>query len=173
MSNSFAQEFALGMHAGQRYGALPYAAHLYDVVRLVNRYYEHTVDLRVPLSVLLDAAWLHDVCEDQGVSVEQIHKLFGCEVGDIVAALTVIGYPNRAASRRAAYNALKGKPAAVFVKLCDRIANVEAGGRWFEMYQREHEDFERALRVDGQFAPMWDHLDALFAVVSEDGGANQ
>ena len=59
------------------------------------------------------------------------------------------------------YPKIRASADAVRLKLADRIANVENGGKLVDMYRREYEDFRRALYTPGQADPMWAHLDEL------------
>ena len=117
------------VHAGQRYGHLPYSVHL-DAVADVLREFGHGDD---PSS--MSAAYLHDAIEDQGVTREQIAERFGERVADIVDAVSDPPGADRNARKAAAYPRIRELDDAVTVKLADRIANVQAGGPLREMYR--------------------------------------
>ena len=51
-------------------------------------------------------------------------------------------------------------PGAVRLKLADRIANIESGGKLVEMYRNEYENFRRGYTA-GENEDMWAHLDTL------------
>lgn len=60
-------------------------------------------------------------------------------------------------------------PGALFVKLADRIANVEFSAKsgstaMLEMYRNEHPEFERQLRGLNAAEPMWDRLHAALGI---------
>jgi (p)ppGpp synthase/HD superfamily hydrolase len=58
-------------------------------------------------------------------------------------------------------------PDAVIIKLADRIANIEHGGK-IEMYAKEYEDFRRNLyQSDRVAAPLWEHLEKLLKIKQE------
>jgi (p)ppGpp synthase/HD superfamily hydrolase len=102
--------------------------------------------------VVVDSTWLHDTIEDCRVSYKDIKKNFGEHVAEIVRALTNVG---------------RGKvPGALFVKLCDRIANVQyskmTGSRMFEVYKSEQEKFSEKLK-DSRYPLMWAYLEDLLA----------
>jgi (p)ppGpp synthase/HD superfamily hydrolase len=66
------------------------------------------------------------------------------------------------------YEGIRSTPGAVFVKLCDRIANVQYSkmmkSRMFEMYGKEQFKFQKMLGryTDNQeLEPMFAHLDKL------------
>ena len=96
-------------------------------------------------SVLM-ATWGHDLIEDTRVSYSDVKNHLGQEVADIIYAVTNEKGKNR--KERANdkyYEGIRNTPGAVFVKLCDRIANVQyskmTGSRMFEMYKKENDDF--------------------------------
>ena len=154
-------------HFYDRY--LPYEFHL----RMVNNVYE---DFQHLLDVELNdycgkAVWGHDLIEDTRVSYNDVKNQLGEEVADIVYAVTNDKGKNR--KERAGdkyYEGIKNTPGAVFVKLCDRIANVQYGkmtkSRMFEMYKKENPEFIRQLGV-GQgtsirYGDMFIYLNNLF-----------
>ena len=66
------------------------------------------------------------------------------------------------------YEGIRSTPGAVFVKLCDRIANVQYSkmmkSRMFEVYGKEQFEFQRMLGryTDNRgLEPMFVHLDKL------------
>jgi (p)ppGpp synthase/HD superfamily hydrolase len=153
----------------QYYRYLPYEFHL----RMVNNVYEdfqHLLDEE--LNVYCGKAiWAHDTIEDTRVSYNDVKNQLGDEVADIVYAVTNDKGKNR--KERAGdryYEGIRNTPGAVFVKLCDRIANVQYGkmtkSRMFEMYKKENPEFIRQLGV-GQgtsikYGDMFIYLNNLF-----------
>jgi (p)ppGpp synthase/HD superfamily hydrolase len=117
------------------------------------------------------AVWAHDTIEDTRVSYNDVKNQLGDEVADIVYAVTNDKGKNR--KERAGdryYEGIRNTPGAVFVKLCDRIANVQYGkmtkSRMFEMYKKENSEFIRQLGV-GQgtsikYGDMFIYLNNLF-----------
>jgi (p)ppGpp synthase/HD superfamily hydrolase len=88
--------------------------------------------------------------------------MFGEEVARLVHAVTNEPGPNRKQRGMATYPKIRDAgDCAVALKLADRIANVEMGGKLVAMYAKEYEDFRRALYTPGQNEPMWAHLDSL------------
>lgn len=73
-----ARSFAYSAHAGQRYGTLPYSAHLDAVAELVAPFGERAQAL----------AYLHDVVEDTAVPMDAIRERFGPHIAECVALLT-------------------------------------------------------------------------------------
>jgi (p)ppGpp synthase/HD superfamily hydrolase len=154
-------------HYYDRY--LPYEFHL----RMVNNVYEdfqHLLDEELN-DYCGKAVWAHDTIEDTRVSYNDVKNKLGEEVADIVYDVTNDKGKNR--KERAGdryYEGIRNTPGAVFVKLCDRIANVQYGkmtkSRMFEMYKKENPEFIRQLGV-GQgtsikYGDMFIYLNNLF-----------
>jgi len=100
------------------------------------------------------ACWGHDLIEDCRVSYNDVKEHLGQEVAEIVYAVTNEKGKNR--KERANdkyYEGIRNTKGAVFVKLCDRIANVQyskmTGSRMFEMYKKENPEFTKALGLRG------------------------
>lgn len=100
------------------------------------------------------SCWGHDLIEDCRVSYNDVKDHLGQEVADIVYAVTNEKGKNR--KERANdkyYEGIRNTPGAIFVKLCDRIANVQyskmTGSRMFEMYKKENTEFTKALGLRG------------------------
>lgn len=98
----------------------------------------------------LIATWGHDLIEDCRVSYNDVKERLGQAPADIIYAVTNEKGKNR--KERANDNYYKGirqTRGAVFVKLCDRIANVQYSkmtkSRMYEMYKKENDDFMRQL----------------------------
>jgi (p)ppGpp synthase/HD superfamily hydrolase len=154
-------------HFYDRY--LPYEFHL----RMVNNVYEdfqHLLDEELN-DYCGKAVWAHDTIEDTRVSYNDVKNQLGDEVANIVYAVTNDKGKNR--KERAGdkyYEGIRNTPGAVFVKLCDRIANVQYGkmtkSRMFEMYKKENPEFICQLGV-GQgtsikYGDMFIYLNNLF-----------
>jgi guanosine-3',5'-bis(diphosphate) 3'-pyrophosphohydrolase len=160
-----AKEFAIKAHGEQKYGDEPYVVHL-EAVRKV------LADFGIPSRSEAEAsgtekggdvavaAWLHDVVEDTSVTREEIEKEFGADVSALVWAVTGVG-KNRKERSQSAYLKMQALPAAVTLKLADRIANCEASARnnpsLLSMYRNELPDFAAALAGLGEPA-MWTRL---------------
>lgn len=141
---------------------LPYEFHL-RMVAEVAKDFKHLLDdtkdyytgekYRGPMQgqvtlrdACLIAVWGHDLIEDARVSYNDVMNHLGQEVADIVYAVTNEKGKNR--DERANdkyYEGIRNTPGAVFVKLCDRIANVQYSkmtkSRMFEMYKKENANF--------------------------------
>lgn len=172
-------------HQYDRY--LPYEFHL----RMVNNVYEdfqHLLDdtkdystgekYRGPhqdqvtlKNACRKAVWGHDLIEDTRVSYNDVKTELGQESADVIYAVTNDKGKNR--KERAGdnyYEGIRNTPGAVFVKLCDRIANVQYGkmtkSRMFEMYKKENNHFLESLGfVVGRAHPLGEmcrYLENLF-----------
>lgn len=155
---SAAREFAILAHGDQLYGGHPYVQHLHDVYCTLLRFGIFT-------GPLLEAAWLHDVLEDTEVTETELRARFTDEIAALVVAVTNEpgGRAERAAKTYAKIRA--AGPGAVWLKLADRIANVEHsivnGTRHLKMYQEEFPAFSAALYRPGERDDMWAHLRGL------------
>lgn len=123
----------------------------------------------------LIAAWGHDLIEDTRVSYNDVKEKLGQEAADIIYAVSNEKGKNR--KERANdkyYEGIRNTPGAVFVKLCDRIANVQYSkmtkSRMFEMYKKENPEFTKALGLREDLAEysghpyykMYKYLNSLF-----------
>jgi (p)ppGpp synthase/HD superfamily hydrolase len=117
------------------------------------------------------ATWGHDLIEDTRVSYNDVKENLGQEAADIIYACTNEKGKNR--KERANdnyYEGIRNTPGGVFVKMCDRIANVQYSkmtkSRMFEMYKNENENFTEKLGfqkgVQHHLAPMYNYLIELF-----------
>lgn len=162
---------------------LPYEFHLRMVVNVFHRFkhilesnieYETGDDIVNPMlqtsisHVVLLACWGHDLIEDTRVSYNDVKEALGEGAADIIYAVTNEKGKNR--KERANdkyYEGIRNTPGAVFVKLCDRIANIQyskmTGSRMFEMYKKENGDFMSRLRVEGdtKLLPLFAELQRL------------
>ena len=121
-----ARIFATAAHAAvgqlRKYTNEPYIVHPAEVASIV-RSVPHT-------EAMLAAAWLHDVVEDTGVTIETVQAEFGTEVADLVSWLTDVSRPedgNRAHRKARDREHTAAAPAeAQTVKLADLISNTRS-----------------------------------------------
>jgi (p)ppGpp synthase/HD superfamily hydrolase len=117
------------------------------------------------------AVWGHDLIEDCRVSYNDVSNNLGQEVAEIIYAVTNEKGKNR--SERANdkyYEGIRNVKGAVFVKLCDRIANVQYSkltkSRMFEVYKKENPHFIQQLGYveseNHEYKDMFDYLNNLF-----------
>lgn len=138
---------------------LPYEFHL-RMVAQVAKDFEHIFPSEEMKESVMIAAYGHDLIEDTRVSYNDVKSILGVTTADIIYAVTNEKGKNR--KERANdkyYEGIRNTPGAVFVKLCDRIANVQYSkmtkSRMFEMYKKENEHFLTSLGfVEGQGHPL-------------------
>lgn len=166
---------------------LPYSFHLRMVVQAFNDfkhllpanlltredscYHNSFETVDETLSAIEYACWGHDLIEDTRVSYNDVSRKLGHNAAEIIYAVTNEKGKNR--SERANdkyYEGIRNTPGAVFVKLCDRIANVQYSkmtkSRMFEMYKKENESFTTRLgwlgEEDHTYFEMFTYLNHLF-----------
>jgi (p)ppGpp synthase/HD superfamily hydrolase len=129
----------------------PYVFHLKSVVKVYYEY-EDLLPQEKWDNVFL-ACYGHDLIEDTGVTYNDVKEVMGEEVAEIIYALT--NEKGRTRAERANdkyYQGIRETPYAVFVKLCDRIANVEYSkkkqSRMLEVYRNENDNFMKKLGYD-------------------------
>ena len=119
-----AQIFAIAAHAAvqqkRKYTGEPYIVHPAEVASIVASVPGSTEDM-------VAAAWLHDTCEDTGVTSFDIHMNFGPEIAALVSWLTDVSKPedgNRAKRKAIDREHTAQAPAeAQTIKLADLISN--------------------------------------------------
>jgi (p)ppGpp synthase/HD superfamily hydrolase len=154
-------QWALELHKDQKYGEHSYSRHILQVLETVETVFPDDVDLQV-------AACLHDSLEDTDVSLEEIWLRYGDRVSQLVTAVTA-----REGSRRSRHavmlDQLKSFPAAIPLKLADRVNNVSECWRTQNsllfVYHREHRTMRDALyrlsSHDSGCFKLWSDLDKL------------
>lgn len=110
--------------------------------------------------------WSHDSIEDCGLTFSDLKK----ETNEIVAELAYActNEKGRTRAERANdkyYEGIINTKYATFVKLCDRIANIEYSlskkSRMFDMYKKEHSHFKTMLHTTSEYDDMWNYIDEL------------
>ena len=159
-----AEAFAISAHGAQKYGESPYEIHLLHVLSVL------TQEGYAGDDVLVAAGWLHDVVEDTAVTSADIESKFGSKVSDIVARVSDELGSTRKERKLTTYPKIKGHREATIIKLCDRIANVEASGAAREklnLYVNEHNEFKNHLFIPNLADVLWARLDELIKKGSE------
>ncbi len=150
-----ARMVAVKAHSNQSYDEIfPYEKHLDDVVDVLKRFGFS--------GKYIVAGYLHDSIEDDGISYNDIKKHFGAEVAEMVYCVTDELGRNRKEKKEKTLPKTASNPDAIILKLGDRIANIEHGGK-VDMYKKEYQEFKGALYLntpnDGK--EMWNYLDKL------------
>jgi (p)ppGpp synthase/HD superfamily hydrolase len=140
-----ARVFATASHAAvaqlRKYTNQPYIVHPAEVAKIVTRV-SHTPEM-------VAAAWLHDVVEDTGVTLEIVKAEFGQEVADLVGWLTDVSRPEQGnrATRKAidrAHSAMAPAEAQT-IKLADLISNTRSIMEHDEKFARTYLEEKRML----------------------------
>lgn len=160
-----ARLFALEQHEkiGQLYGNSPYQFHLKDVYQEAENnflYLPKTEDYYA----IYKACWGHDLLEDC-CNYNDILPIFGLEASEIIYAVTNELGRNRRERAEKTYPKIRENEGAIFVKLCDRLANTKyslwSKGSMFAKYQAEFPLFKESLLIpETPMMPMWEELEA-------------
>lgn len=149
-------------------GYLPYEFHLnmvaYNARKFVNIISEPGAHLALDILI---ACYGHDLIEDAGVSYNDCKKVLGENVADIIYAVTNEKGKTRAErANDKYYNEMRQVPGAIFVKLCDRIANVQYSKMTYsgmlETYKQENDSFVTRLKAPREYDPIIEFLWRLF-----------
>lgn len=164
-----AERFAKFYHRDQTYDEFGYDFHL-------NMVFTNTINYADNIependNIVQAAAWLHDILEDTDCSPDLLRKEFGETIFEIVFALTDPKGGNCAERKAAVYKKLQPQRLAVYVKLCDRLANVTHGFNTFnrekiDMYIKEHKAFRDALYIEGEYDSLWAAIERILDFVS-------
>lgn len=122
-----ARVFATAAHAAveqrRKYTFEPYIHHPAEVAAIVAEVEGATAEM-------IAAAWLHDVVEDTGVTMDDIYREFGNEVAQLVGWLTDVSKPedgNRAVRKAMDRQHIANAPAAAqTVKCADLMSNTRS-----------------------------------------------
>jgi (p)ppGpp synthase/HD superfamily hydrolase len=133
-----------------RYNSHPYVLHLSMVVHYAMKYI-HLVK-ESDRDDVIAACWLHDTIEDCRLTYNDVKSATNQNIADIVYALTNEKGKNRAErGSEKYYEGIRNTPNAVFVKLCDRLANIKyskySKSKMHEMYAKEHDKFLENLHL--------------------------
>lgn len=154
------------IECNQKYDGLPYSFHL-DAVRAQYQKYQHLITKEYyDVSVAIDG---HDSIEDARLTYNDIKEMFGVVVAEIIYLCT----ENRGRTRDERksviwYSELNQNKSAVFVKLCDILANVKysllMNSSMFKKYKSEYLTKVKPILYFEPYKPMFDELDKLFEV---------
>lgn len=138
------------------YDTRPYSFHL-RMVRDVALRFIHLIPVEFR-DIVLAGCWVHDSIEDARQTYNDVKQNTSVEVAEIAYALTNEKGKNRAERANDKYYlGIKSTPFATFVKLCDRIANIEysksKGGKMISVYAKENPNFEKKL-----YSPLYEEM---------------
>ena len=170
-----AREFAMTAHGDQKYGDMPYVAHLDQVASWLPLFgYDDTASSGH--GDQYQVAYLHDVLEDTDVTEEDLRQAgFGEFVIEAVKFVTDEDGPNRKTRKRLTYRRMQDQlldmdgPVAHTVgrdiKVADRLANLSVGlgtqnYGLLKMYLKERDTFWLALLGSVNY-PWWQEYESL------------
>lgn len=164
----WALEWAIQKHKDQQYSTFPYSFHLKGVIGVAKRFGRLYFNDQEYDRVLCGCA-LHDTLEDCNITYNDIIMSFTTEIADDVYDVTnELGKTRQERSKRT-YKKIKRNKYALFIKLCDRIANTlfslynTEEGNMFKVYMKDYPSFRDALYSD-LYPEMWKELDLLSQV---------
>jgi len=162
-------QFAAKQHqrVGQQYQHHPYSFHLQQVVNVLQAA-QNLTGSEIS-EVIVQAAICHDVLEDTGLTYNDLSRVVGVVVADVVYDVTNELGKNRADRAERTYPKIAANPAAIVVKLADRIANTEfsrdSDSSMWRKYVAEYPRFRHCLYQFWQFesypemSVLWARLD--------------
>lgn len=167
-----AKEYAFNKHNNpddaQRYGTQPYSVHLEMVVDVILRY-KYLLDDDVHDDVI-SAGWLHDSVEDTNSTPKYLKMKFNERIAEIVYRVSnERGFDDKEILFKTLPKIWKND-LAIFVKLCDRIANGsnskkgadDKSKRMYKKYKGVYPIFRYGLKNPGQYVEIWEELDDIF-----------
>jgi (p)ppGpp synthase/HD superfamily hydrolase len=155
--------YALTCHqeTNHLYDNQPYQVHLEMVVAVAQNFI-HLIP-EPDHEIVLAACWVHDCIEDCRQTYNDVKNASSEIVAELAYALTNEKGKNR--QERANdkyYQGIRQTPYAVFVKLCDRIANVQysqqKNSRMIAVYQIENTEFAQKI-YDANYYEMFVYLE--------------
>ncbi len=145
-------------------GYLPYEFHLNMVARIAFNY-AYLIDGKA--NEIMIACYGHDLIEDCRLTYNDCKENLGEYAAEIIYAVSNEKGKNRKErGNEKYYEGIRNTDGATFVKLCDRIANVEyskmTGSKMFEMYKKENDSFVAMLNPGVQYHDMLLRLTTIF-----------
>lgn len=132
--------------------------------------------------ILECACFGHDILEDTRVSYSDLVKALSSTIGNddtcILVADLIRSVTNYSRGRNRdermpdyIYQEMKEQQYGVFIKLCDRIANVQYGiltkSSMTKKYRDELPKFKKSLYTEGEYEDMWLRLEMLLGVIEK------
>lgn len=146
---------------------IPYSFHLRAVVEQVYKF-KYLLKSEKEIALAIAGAWGHDLIEDARVTYNDIKQDWGQELADIIYCCTEEKGRNREERHSSKYySELSKNDLAVFVKLCDIIANAKfsllTNSNMYEKYKKEYPKLKDSIyRL--QFADMFEYLERILSV---------
>lgn len=145
---------------------IPYSFHL-EMVELQYKKFSHLIGDK-DTYVVLCSIWAHDAIEDARLTYNDIVDLIGEEAADIVYCCTEEKGKNRKERHSVKYFMdLADNKLAIFVKLCDIIANIKFGlltnSRMLPKYKAEYEMVKEYLYTE-EYKEMFEYMESIFSI---------
>jgi len=156
-------------------GYIPYEFHLMMALTIAKRFI-HLIPEEFRF-IVLAAVIAHDSIEDARLTYNDVKKL-ALECGATEKEAVMIAEMARAVTNDGRgrdrdermpdyiYEEIKTIFFSLFVKLCDRLANVQygliTGGSMPKKYKKENPHFKEKLYTENLYEEMWNELESLF-----------
>jgi len=159
-------------------GYIPYEFHLMMALTIGKRFI-HLIPVESQ-SIVLAAVLAHDSIEDARLTYNDVYKIAklaratdeqATMISEMVRAVTNDGRGRNRDERMPdyIYEEIKTIFFSLYVKLCDRLANVNygliTGGSMPKKYKKENLHFKGKLHTPGLYEEMWNELEAVFEKV--------
>jgi len=160
-------EYATNRHqkVNHKYGDKEYSFHLKMVFNVAEKF-SYLVNEEDKENVYC-GCWVHDIIEDARETYNDVLQNTNITIAELAYALTNEKGKNR--NERANdtyYRKMHEVPNAVFIKLCDRIANItyskEQGSKMFDIYKKENGNFINKVYKD-ELIDMVNYIDKLLS----------
>lgn len=148
----------------QKYDGLPYIVHLQGVSNVAKKYLYLIPEQHH--DKVIKSAWGHDLLEDPLTNYNEVKRVLGIEIADIIYRVSNEKGKNRKERANDKYYAgIKECEFALFVKLADRISNMiysktYGNYRMFKTYKDEYPEFRNKL-YNGKYDEMWAELEDI------------
>ena len=150
------------------YSGMPYIVHP-TLVAMIGYEFHYLLNGLHPdiKEAAMAGLWLHDTQEDCCQTYNDTKNEFGFHTAEAVYYVTDHKGKNRAERQRLTYKEMQGRITSVFIKVCDRIANMRwgftASGSMGDMYVKEDKHFQslRTDDVDVILADLWEAYQEL------------
>jgi (p)ppGpp synthase/HD superfamily hydrolase len=166
--NEFVTEamyYGINQHqqCGCMYGDKPYALHLQQVYAYAYKFL-HLIPEQFADTVLA-ATWTHDVIEDCHLTYNDVKNALNKEVADLVYDVSNELGKNRKERAQKTYPKIQANKLAIFLKLCDRLANTLASQKnnssMLKKYKQEYPEFRATFYPHSEeYKELWDVLDS-------------
>lgn len=152
----------------QKYNSsLPYSFHLESVYSIATKYLK--LIPKDKYDIVFAAAYGHDLIEDARMSYNDVVRLVGKESANIIYCCTEEKGKNREERHSSKFfMELRKNRLAVYVKLCDIMANVLfsiiTNSSMFNKYKSEFPMVKTYLYEEGEYDKIWEDLEKLFSM---------